>query len=184
VFVGLWVVTKRVDALSHAQIAARSGISANTWLKHRLAGAPRPKGQSEAAIARWLREYQSWRLANGKVSSEERAAARSQDSDAENDHWTTERKKWLAQLAKIEFAERMRQLVRREDVIEFASKAALTVTHRLNSLVTKMAPLLIACRTVDEAEEMLQAEVDDVLATFRRGLEPPMEGPRHDEPAA
>ena len=180
-FVRLQATPKKLAPQSSAPKAKTSG---DAQPESAIDSKEKSKGQSEAAIARWLREYQSWRLANGKVSSEERAAARSQDSDAENDHWTTERKKWLAQLAKIEFAERMRQLVRREDVIEFASKAALTVTHRLNSLVTKMAPLLIACRTVDEAEEMLQAEVDDVLATFRRGLEPPMEGPRHDEPAA
>lgn len=63
------------------------------------------------------------------------------------------------------------RVLSREAVVEQLVTACTTVRVRLNLLVLKCAPTTIACRTVDEAEEVLQREVDEILNSFRQGLD-------------
>lgn len=155
--------------LAELELAAIAGVSDWTWKQHKKQGAPVPK--SRADLTAWLKRYHSWRKANGKGTTEERRAAApasgTQLGDPEGQRWTNERKKWLAMLAKMEFGIRMRELVPRREVVEFASKAALTLRNRLNQLAQKLG-----AQFGDDVMEAAQQEVDDALASFERGLEP------------
>jgi len=152
-------------------LAEQVGVAARTLREHRRNGAPWPASGRARDLERWLVGYQAWRL-------ERFGRSRKQDADepdvdeAEGEAWTAERKKWLALLAKTEWHLRTGRLVPREEVVEFATKAALVVRNRLNSAVSKLAPLVHAAESEEAVEELLQREVDEILETFARGLEP------------
>lgn len=76
------------------------------------------------------------------------------------------------QLVKVNIAEKVGKLISLDSAVEQMSLAAVTVRHRLNAMVAKSVPLIIACRTIDEGEEVMQREIDEVLATLQRGLDP------------
>ena len=161
------------DALTVAELAARAGVSTTTWIRHRDDGAPLPKGATPREVERWLLEYHAWRL--DRLGQHRRGEPEAQDpeaNEADGEAWTVERKKWLALLAKTEWNPRTGRLVPREEVVEFATKAGLTVRNRLNAAVPKLAPLVFAAESEEQVEEILQLEIDEILSTFARSLEP------------
>lgn len=75
--------------------------------------------------------------------------------------------RWLAIRNRTAALRELRLLVRRDDVVQFAAAAALTIRNRLNQLVQKLGN-----QFGEEVLEAAQQEVDDALASFERGLEP------------
>jgi len=154
----------RKAALSELEIAELAGVSVNTWRAHAREGAPAPAKRTH--VAAWLRRYHAWRRSHGKVSTVELPPA----VDPEAKKWATERAKYLAINARLTVSERMGQLLPRDLVEKDASMAALTVRNRLNDMVRKMASRLFGAPSEVAIEEALQAEVDDILRGFARGL--------------
>lgn len=79
--------------------------------------------------------------------------------------------RWLAVRNRTAALREVGLLVRRDEVVEFAGKACLTVRNRLNQLAQKLGS-----QFGDEVLQAAQQEVDDVLASFERGLEPAQHG--------
>lgn len=168
--------TTAKHVLSEDALAAMAGVSDFTWKAHKKQGAPTPRSKDD--LPAWVTRYHAWRKANGKVGTAGNGAPQS-PADVEGTRWTNERKKWLAMLAKMEFGIRMKELVPRRDVVAFAGKACLTVTQRLNQLVQKLGS-----QFGNEVMEAAQLEVNDVLASFERGLEPANDHNRNEAAAA
>jgi phage terminase Nu1 subunit (DNA packaging protein) len=162
----------RRDPLTVEQLSARAGVSPRTWRTHRERGAPVPHGKTPREVERWLLAYHAWRLDNLAQQKHGNDDQDPEANEADAEAWSVERKKWLALLAKTEWHLRTGRLVPREEVVEFAVKAGLTVRNRLNSAVPKLAPLVYAAQSQEQVEEILQLEVDEILSTFARSLEP------------
>lgn len=162
---------KPKHGLSVNQIAAAAGISTTTWKQHQsLPGCPVPKNAKD--VPAWLRRYQAWRQANGKVPTQ--ASAQRQE-DPEIAKLKRESARLSVVLKRLEIGRQMSELVSRKDVVEFAAQAALTVTQRLQLLKRKVAAILgpMIQGTGGEAfvEETVGEEVDACLHAFSRGLD-------------
>ena len=70
---------------------------------------------------------------------------------------------------KLRVAKETRQVVSRKEVVDFASRAILTVRARLNAMVMKMSSRLENVPSHVVTEE-LQQEVDDICDAFAKGM--------------
>jgi hypothetical protein len=159
-------------ALPAPQLAKLAGVSLTTWKEHVRDGAPTPRRKSD--VKAWLVKYHEWRKLK-KPGPGAPASARSVD-----DYWTTERKKYLALRSKLDLLHARGLLVKRSEVVAFATAAFGAVGMRLNDLVKKMAVRLFQAPSVEWIEEQLRTEVDSI----RRGLENGLEVPAHEDPVA
>jgi len=157
----------RKHVLSEQEIAALAGVSDTSWRSHRKQGAPVPTSRDK--LEPWLRDYHAWRKAHGKVSTTTEMPPAT--VTPEHRRWSTERAKYLAIASRIAVSEKLGELVPRREVVEFAGRACLVVRQRLNEHVRKMSSRLLGAPSEFAIEQALQAEVDDILAGFERGLD-------------
>lgn len=155
-------------ALTDHALAAAAGVAESTWRVHKQQGAPRPR--NAAGVERWIDAYTAWRAARARRPGPAPSAP-GELGNPKLSHWSTERMRWLAVRNRTAALREVGLLVRRDEVVEFAGKACLTVTQRLNQLVQKLGS-----QFGTEVMEAVQLEVNDVLASFERGLEPAQHG--------
>lgn len=155
--------------LTDHALAAAAGVAESTWRVHKQQGAPRPRNVSD--VPRWVATYREWREARARRPGPAPRAAAAAAPDPKVAHWSSERMRWLAIRNRTAALRELRLLVRRDEVIEFAGKACLTARNKLNQMVQKMGS-----QFGEEVMQAAQLEVDDVLASFERGLEPAMHG--------
>ncbi len=161
----------RKDALTIPRLAELAGVGQTTWKAHRAAGAPAPKSDRRADLKAWIEAYAAWREERGKVASTERSTGNTA-ATAEMQRWAGTRMKMLAMTAQVRLGREMRKLIPREDVMEFARRAALACRGRLNELVEFTAKLR-AAPDDEAAKDLMRAEVDSICGQFARGMEPP-----------
>jgi phage terminase Nu1 subunit (DNA packaging protein) len=150
------------------ELAALVGVSVPTLRANFKAGAPSPARGSK--VETWVAKFHQWRKANvGNWNERQAQEARTREGKESQGH-KTELAKWRAAEAKLRVGEATRALVSRKEVVEFASRAILTVRSRMNAMVSKMQSRLENVPGHVVAEE-LQAEVDSICAAFAQGME-------------
>ena len=159
------MATAPKHALGEVALAQMAGVSVNTWRSHKSLGCPVPRRKAD--LDAWLRQYQAWRVANGKVPSTERKLS----TDPEALKWQRERMKWLAVEKKWSVALMAKKLVQREEVERRTVQQVLAVRQALNDMVRKLASRLYNAASPEAIELELQAEVDHILASFAQGME-------------
>jgi hypothetical protein len=98
----------------------------------------------------------------------EEKQANGAEPSAQLERW----RKARADLSELALNRESGTLVSRAEVVAFASEACAVVTMRLNAHVRNVAAALgTACGDELMVEEIVQREVDDILAGFERGLD-------------
>jgi len=148
-------------------LAAMVGLSAETLRQNIDKGAPKPP-KSTRGLTAWATKFHEWRRDNiGSFQDQQRAQA--QARDREQGQHRRELEQWRAQEVKLRVAKETRQVVSRKEVVDFASRAILTVRARLNAMVMKMSSRLENVPSHVVTEE-LQQEVDDICDAFAKGM--------------
>lgn len=154
-------------ALPHDELAKLAGVATKTLKEHAKHGAPMPR--SKAEINGWLPRYHAWR-----DQTRRSGGAPTRQVDPEDQRWSTERKRYLALMAKITVGEKMRTLIPREHVVEFANRASLTAKNRMQAMVKKIAarlgPLIPGADGHAIVERELGAEVHEICRAFAKGM--------------
>ncbi len=160
-------MNKRKDTKSkltdHA-LAAAAGVAESTWRVHKQQGAPRPCNGAD--VVRWVDAYSAWRAERARRPGPA-ANRRSDLSNPKLSHWSTERMRWLAVRNRTAALREIGQLVSRDEVVEFAGKACHTVRTRLEQMVQKLGS-----RFGDQVMDAVEQEVDEILTSFSRSLDP------------
>lgn len=154
--------------LSEVELAAMAGVSESTWKSHKAHGCPTPKNRAD--LPAWMKRYHLWRKKHGKVESTPGASSNGVDAE------TTKHKREVWRLRglgmKLDLAERERQLIKRQQVVDYASQAVLAVNNGLdaaiNRAVARLGPLCQGGET--HVEEVLRAEIDHLRERFAKGL--------------
>jgi hypothetical protein len=156
---------------SMATLAARVGCHEAT-LRQRLAlGAPKPPESSDKrSVDAWVRRFAKWTNAQKAKRATERKVTNQHDADPDAAVYQRNWQRARSERAQLELDERRQQVVSRAEVVEFASRAILTVRQRLNSMVQKMQSRLENVAGHVVAEE-LQDEVDSMCNAFARGMD-------------
>ena len=156
---------RKATKLTDHLLADAANVSESTWRVHKQQGAPRPRNQRD--VAAWVTRYQTWRQVRARKPGP--AAA---PTSPETARWTAERMRWLAASARIRVAREVGELVRRAEVVEFAGQACLVARVRLLDMCSKLAPRLVNVADEHTVQEILLAEVGEILGAFSKSMQP------------
>jgi hypothetical protein len=163
-------VAKRQGFTSRDQLALLAGVTVPTLDRNLRAGAPRPPSDPDGA-QQWLKDYHNWREQNrrkpGPKAAEGAEAAKHELEKAKLALLRARR-----EALQLEIDERKGRLIRRSDVVDYASAAVLQVSQRLDGLVARMAARLGPVCQGGEAqvEEMIRLEVEEIRSDFAAGM--------------
>lgn len=162
---------KPKNGLSLDELALLAGISRSQLAMLEKAGAPMPK--TRAAVDKWLPSFHAWRAARAKPPGPAPAAG-----DPELLQHKRELARIRATREKIDLAERQRQLLTRQEVVDYASQAVLTVNRGLDNFVRRLAAELgPTTQGGAPAVEIVAARLlDDLREDFAKGMARTHEG--------
>ncbi len=151
----------RRHGLSAGELVALFDLSQSWVTRARRADLPtmRSGRHDPAAVLAWIRAREA-----------EKPPPAAREDSKTMERWRSAR----ADVAEIERALRLGQLVRRDEVVEAMGMSSLTCKNRLFASVTKVASQCshLAPRAEFEVERILRAEVTDICNDFARSMDP------------
>jgi len=153
-------------AIAADELARLAGVSVPQLRLHQKAGAPVPK--TKADIQKWLPEYHAWRDQHRRTPG---------PAPAQGDPQLLEHKREIAKLRalrdRISLAKEQRQLIPRQQVIDYASEAVLAANQRFDAMqrraAARLGPLCQGGAAVVEA--ILAEEMASVRAALAEGMQ-------------
>lgn len=139
---------------SQEAVAQIFGVSARTisnWIRD---GMPRrPDGRYE------LKEIYAWKAERDGPANEDTQGLK---------HWSAEHRQYKALIAKLEYQQKLGQLVTREEVEAGRIQRILTIKSALLALPQRLAAQVVG---LDEkkAEAIIRKRIEDIIIDFSRG---------------